>query len=384
MAMAYFSRYDGPVAEADDPYGSIPSNGQDFLYHIQAVEMLPNDPNTIKQSIMEGGTVTTSIRVASEFYVAENNALYYNGTDSPNHAVAIVGWDDHFDKNLFANTPEGDGAWIIQNSWGEDSGEYGFFFLSYYDTYSGNDVTAFHNAEATNNYGQVYQYDYLRTTNTLSYYRAHTPSAWGANIFTPSANQNLTAISSYAVNFDTDLEISIYTGLTDKNNPQSGKLVATQSAHFDNMGYYTIPLNTPVILTAFEPYSVVIEYSSPGNAPAVPVESPLKGYSSAAWAHPGESFITDDGKEDMLWTDVSADNINVCIKAFTEYSEHASNSINCAYRTHVENSGWMGWAKDGESAGTQGLGYRLEAIEIQVVPKDTIFDTGNSSAFIHN
>lgn len=39
------------------------------------------------------------------------------------------------------------------------------------------------------------------------------------------------------------------------------------------------------------------------------------------------------------------------------------------YHVHAQNIGWMGWAKNGELAGTAGYGYRLEGIEIKVVPK---------------
>jgi uncharacterized protein YjdB len=38
------------------------------------------------------------------------------------------------------------------------------------------------------------------------------------------------------------------------------------------------------------------------------------------------------------------------------------------YRTHVQNKGWeSSWASDGESAGTEGQGLRLETIEIRLV-----------------
>lgn len=39
------------------------------------------------------------------------------------------------------------------------------------------------------------------------------------------------------------------------------------------------------------------------------------------------------------------------------------------YQVHAQNFGWMGWAKNGESAGTAGFAYRLEAIRIVLVPK---------------
>ena len=39
------------------------------------------------------------------------------------------------------------------------------------------------------------------------------------------------------------------------------------------------------------------------------------------------------------------------------------------YRVHAQYFGWLGWAKNGESAGTEGFAYRLEAIEIALVEK---------------
>ena len=39
------------------------------------------------------------------------------------------------------------------------------------------------------------------------------------------------------------------------------------------------------------------------------------------------------------------------------------------YRVYSQDIGWLGWAKNGEEAGTQGYGYRAEAIEIKLVSK---------------
>ena len=39
------------------------------------------------------------------------------------------------------------------------------------------------------------------------------------------------------------------------------------------------------------------------------------------------------------------------------------------YRTHVQSYGWTDWAKNGEPCGSEGCAYRLEGIQIRLVPK---------------
>lgn len=42
------------------------------------------------------------------------------------------------------------------------------------------------------------------------------------------------------------------------------------------------------------------------------------------------------------------------------------------YQVHAQNMGWLGWAKNGESAGTAGYGYRLEGIKIKIIEKGSV------------
>lgn len=45
----------------------------------------------------------------------------------------------------------------------------------------------------------------------------------------------------------------------------------------------------------------------------------------------------------------------------------AAESYDVYYRVHAQNTGWMDWAKNGESAGTAGHSYRL--VQVVLVPK---------------
>ena len=50
------------------------------------------------------------------------------------------------------------------------------------------------------------------------------------------------------------------------------------------------------------------------------------------------------------------------------------------YRIHVEGVGWLGWAKNGEEAGSTGYGKKLEGIEVKIFKKgdSKAPETGNS------
>ena len=54
------------------------------------------------------------------------------------------------------------------------------------------------------------------------------------------------------------------------------------------------------------------------------------------------------------------------------------------YRVHAETYGWLGWAKNGASAGTEGLSKRLEAIEIVLVAKGGAAPGSTNNPFIMN
>lgn len=44
-----------------------------------------------------------------------------------------------------------------------------------------------------------------------------------------------------------------------------------------------------------------------------------------------------------------------------------------------QDRGWLGLAKNGESAGTQGFSQRLESIQVRLVKKGTAFDVGGEA-----
>ena len=52
------------------------------------------------------------------------------------------------------------------------------------------------------------------------------------------------------------------------------------------------------------------------------------------------------------------------------------------YRSHVQDRGWLGWAKDGDSAGTSGHAKRAEAVEVVILPKDAAAPGSTTNAYV--
>ncbi|HSG27974.1 MAG TPA: C1 family peptidase, partial [Candidatus Krumholzibacterium sp.] len=81
-----------------------------------------NDVESIKQEVMIS-PVATTFTVYPDFRYYTGGCYENPGDDPINHAVVIVGWDDAMCG--------GEGAWLIKNSWGEDWGLDGYFWIKY-------------------------------------------------------------------------------------------------------------------------------------------------------------------------------------------------------------------------------------------------------------
>ncbi|MBM6948828.1 NlpC/P60 family protein [Mordavella massiliensis] len=58
-----------------------------------------------------------------------------------------------------------------------------------------------------------------------------------------------------------------------------------------------------------------------------------------------------------------------------------ANYYDIYYRAHVQKYGWLGWAKNGQAAGTTKCGYRMEALQIKLVSKDASAPGPNSNYY---
>ncbi|MGM9937551.1 MAG: lectin like domain-containing protein, partial [Candidatus Ornithomonoglobus sp.] len=331
MATAYLARWDGAVLEENDQYPAFNNNPaasyeeKDADYHIQNVEWLPAregplDNDEIKSALMEYGAVYTLFNIDWKYF-DDTMLNYYSPTElsSGGHCVTIVGWDDNYSKSNFKVQPPGNGAFLCKNSWGEYSGDGGYFYISYYDAQMGrmdsNAVVT--GMEKNSNYNKIYQYDPLGAVGYIGWY----DTTYAANVFpengkTLSQDEDLRAVSFYTYHKNTSYDVYIVTDY--KDSASLSKLwTPSASGVIENSGYHTINLNTPVSLKAGTRFAVVVKLDTPGECSYVYCEYPVSGYSSKARANADESYYGPDGEE---WYDLTedVDNANFCIKAFTD------------------------------------------------------------------
>jgi hypothetical protein len=307
FSTAYMVRWSGPVSEADDPYHDYddrPSPGGPCQKYVENVLWFSTAIN-IKNALMTYGGMYVTMYWNSKYYNPSEYTYYYNGSGS-NHAVTLVGWDD----NKVVTGAPGNGAWLVKNSWGATWGDSGYFWISYHDKVAVKYSVAFCDAVPASSYATNYQYDPLGWTASFG---SGSPTAWAANIFTATANEQLKAVGTYAVDDAVSYVIYIYDNF---NGSSFSGLLGSVSGTLTNCGYHTIPLASPISLTTGNDFSIVVKFTTAGYTYPVPVEFDYPGYSSGATASPGQSYVSSTG---VTFTDITTqyENTNVCIRGLT-------------------------------------------------------------------
>jgi hypothetical protein len=328
-ATSYLARWGGPVWESEDAYGdSFTPGGLSARKHVQDVSWYAQrssagDNDRIKYALTTYGATYVTMAFegspgGSSYYNPTTRAYYYPDGGDSNHAVLIVGWDDNYAAGNFATRPPGNGAFIVRNSWGTGWGESGYFYASYHDSAFGRDSYAatVHSAQAVTNYNAIYQYDPLGSVGGWG--TGSTTTFWGANRFTATATSTLKAVGFYAEAPNTAYEIW--------QGPSTSSLSKVTQGTLPQMGFHTVTLPAGRALTSGVAFVVAVKLTTPGLNYPLALEYPLAGYSSAATASPGQSYVSSNG---TTWTDLTTlrANYNVCIKAYAGSGSSPSQDV---------------------------------------------------------
>lgn len=334
-----WSQWIGPVNEAVMPYRDMtPFEDIDKLYdmkymadyHLRNAWQFDYDKEhtnaaeidgMIKRFVMDGHAVDAS-------YYSSESTLFsreYSCTRSEkaprfaNHAVAIVGWDDDYPAENFIVRPSRDGAWLVKNSWGYSHGDSGYIWISY-DEKSLSDFAVYELSEKYD-YDINNHHDTFIPTQHLSAHDSEVTDkpSYMANVFESPEDQYIEAVATYFCDPGIEYEVTVYTGITDEEDPTSGVPSGTTRGTMEDTGYFTVDLDDPVIAEKGSRFSVVMKMYDPVDPYVIPIESSLfvvddndgsiddlVSYSSkdsiAAYTGRNESFYSADGLE---WGDLS-------------------------------------------------------------------------------
>lgn len=321
MGMAYLAAWQGPVYEKDDPYGDgATDESLSPVKHVQEIRIIDGkDYQGIKEAVFKYGGVQTSLysnisssKGNSKYFNKDTNAYCYMGSEKPNHDVVIIGWDDNYPKENFNVDLEGDGAFICQNSWGNEFGDDGFFYVSYYDTNIGTHNEVYTGVENTDNYDNIYQSDLCGWVGKMGYDKE---DMYGANVFTATSDQNIKAASFYATASDTSYELYIVNDFKDEYSFAGRKKVAEGT--LENAGYYTIKFDEEVPVTEGERYAVVLHINTPESTHPMAIEYDSgESYLKDVDLDDGEGYISYDGAAFINVKEKQ--DCNLCIKAFSD------------------------------------------------------------------
>lgn len=276
---------------------------------IENMENMKNAIDGMKEAIARYGSVATAYNVSYSDYDRQSYGCYYGGpTPGTNHAITIIGWDDDFNEFGNGKSDVPAGAWLVRNSYGDDWGDEGYCWLSYYDTTIA-PRAVYYDVTDVKEYDNNYQYDdasrWSENIGTGSSMELQT-----ANIYTAQGDEDLKAVQFGMVYPNRDYDIDIYLGV--KDSPTSGQRVTTVEGSPLPQGRHTIRLSTPIQLKKGERFSVVVTYRGVNEG-----ETPSAEYESAKNTLPGQSFYRLNSSYE--WNDMHAEGKgNLRLKVFTK------------------------------------------------------------------
>lgn len=196
------------------------------------------------------------------------------------------------------------------NSWGQEFGEDGLFYVSYYDSIIGTHNVVYTGVDSIDNYNNIYQSDLCGKTGQLGY---NASEAYFANVYQAEYQEKLEAVGFYTTGKNTFYDIYLVENYTDEDS--FNNKVYIQSGKMANEGYYTVELKKSLKLVTGEKFAIVVMISTPGANRPIAVEYAHGDKVKDIDLTDGEGYISMNAKN---WEHVEeTKDCNICLKAYT-------------------------------------------------------------------
>jgi C1A family cysteine protease len=227
---------------------------------LSSSELPSNDATAIKEAIMEYGSVFASINLDEDIFV-EGSIYKYTGTEEPNHAISIIGWDDT------------KGAWLVKNTWGTSWNQDGCFWVSYKDPHISKKCVSWNESVSTDDIDNVYTYSKTGVTGSFGYEQGNVPTI-GLVAYELEEGESIEYISAFVVNPNTTIEFVVKSG--------DEVLYKAEAEMVKYPGMHLHKLTKPVVSTG-EAIFVEFCYKSEKKF-ALPIERYIEGYNNVTLA----------------------------------------------------------------------------------------------------
>lgn len=224
----------------------------------------------VKKLVSECGAATVGYYSAESSYGkgSDGSTSYCSlgyGYSGPgvSHQACIIGWDDNYAASNFKNTPKANGAWLVQNSWGDGWGQNGKFWMSYYEPTLGS-AGGFQMIDG-NRYGRVYNYT---PHDDMEYYSIpYEKKISAANQYQSKSDEKLKAVGVFTESDNVKASIKVYTSAKKMKNPELGDLVYSQSDYDTGLkGFHTVDLTQEIPLKKGQFFSIVVTLENAKNS----------------------------------------------------------------------------------------------------------------------
>ncbi|HNT36946.1 MAG TPA: lectin like domain-containing protein, partial [bacterium] len=181
-----------------------------------------------------------------------------------NHAVTIVGWDDNqpYDRGHDGSI-DGQGCWIVKNSWGTGWGgtcgygtEKGYFYIAYANAEIGTWASYIISHQNYDTSGGLLSFDDAGWGN-LNWGYSNT-TCWALCRYAAPSNTQATAIEFWTNDVTTDVDVYLYNGFNPATTTLGTLLASSLDNAFPEAGYHAVSITPTNIGPASNPEAVAV------------------------------------------------------------------------------------------------------------------------------